>query len=119
MELAWLIHRSEEKQRRDHDFGEAIITCGLELVEKLCQTFCGEDVSRDSSDYSDYKDLYNSILEKFMESYVTSMLSRLKLMDESVLKDMKYVVFHRYLKVPEIVYDTAEYEWVTSLWTKK
>lgn len=119
LEVAWLVHRSEEKQRRDHDFGEYIVAAALEIVEKLCKAMCGEEVSEDSDLYPEYQDLYNSMLEKFMEPFVVSILQDLKLMDTESLQQMDRVVYHRYLQIPSVVTDTKEFAWANKQLAKK
>ncbi len=112
-EVAWLVHKSEEKQNRDHDFGEYVVKCGLEIIEKLCTAMCGTRITEGSEEHEMYNDLRMSIIEKFMESYVISILGKLKLFDDGELKKLPSKVFYRYLKVPEIVTGTEEYSWIT------
>lgn len=119
LEVAYLIHKSEEKQHRDHDFGEYIVAAALEIVEKLCAAMCGEQVTEDDDEYINYKDLYNSIIEKFVEALVVSILRKMKLLDAQSLKDAESIVYHRYLKVPVWVTEADEYKWATRLLKKK
>lgn len=115
LEIAWMVHRSEEKQGRDHDFGECIVQCALDIIEQLCRVMCGVNVSPNSDLYADYTDLYNSIVEKFMESYVLSILKKLRMLDAALLSEGTPVMYGRYLKVPAVVANTAEYAWATRL----
>ncbi|MBQ7088854.1 MAG: hypothetical protein IJN04_04350 [Clostridia bacterium] len=114
MEIAWRVHRSEEKQGRDNDFGECIVECALELAEKLTEAMCGVGVTEDSEFYAEYKDLYNSILEKYMEPFVLYIVEQLKL-DPAELTEEGSVYFHRYLKVPAKVLNTSQYKWAARL----
>lgn len=119
LQLAWLIHKSEEQQDRDKDYGEAMLDCALEIIEKLCRNMCGVRVAANTAAAEEYKDLYNSILEKFMEAYVKEQLVQRKLMDAQKINDMDYSIFYRYLKVPEVISRTHEYEWILSKWMLK
>lgn len=126
LQMAWLIHKSEERQDRDKDYGEAIIACALEIVDKLCKTMCGSNVEKDTSANDEYKDLYNSILEKFMEAYVKFQLVQRNMFSESKLEpivgkksDGDYTLYNRYLKIPNIIADSNEYGWITSQWKLK
>lgn len=115
LEIAYLVHKSEEKQKRDHDYGEYIVAAAMEIVEKLCAAMCGEQVPEDSEDYAMYQDLYNSVAEKFMEAMVVSLLRKLKMFDEETLKDAETVKYYRYLDIPVVITQTAEYKWAAPL----
>lgn len=119
MEIAWKVHRSEERQGRDHDFGECIVKVALDIIEQLCQTMCGVNVSPDSDFYGEYVDLYNSLLDKFMEPFVVSILGQLRYMDADKLREGKSVIFRSTLKVPYVVTQTAEYAWADRLLERK
>lgn len=126
LQVAYLIHKSEERQGRDKDYGEAIIGCALEIVEKLCLAMFGANIPKDTADISDYKDLYNSIIEKFMEAFVKYQLVQRNMFTEAKLKtivgpdgDGEYITYNRYLLIPNEVVNTAEYRWVTSQWKLK
>ncbi len=119
LNVAWLVHKSEERQGRDYDFGEAMLRCVLEIVEKLCSNMFGEDVAKESDEYANYRDLYNSILEKFMESFVVGMLAQLKQLNPELLKDAKLVRYYRYLNVPEVITNTQEFAWLSKCWQLK
>ena len=119
LNAAWLVHKSEERQNRDYDFGEAILRCVLEIVEKLCRNMFNEDITKESDDYGAYRDLYNSILEKFMESFVTGLLAQLKRLDTELLKNETYVQYYRYLNIPQFILDTQEFKWLNEHWKLK
>lgn len=119
LNIAWLVHKSEERQGRDYDYGEAIIRCVLEIVDKLCQNMFSEDITKDSDNYGAYRDLYNSVLEKFMESFVAGILAQLKQLAPEQLENVQYVRYHRYLNIPKIVTDTQEFAWVNEVWKLK
>lgn len=119
LQVAWLVHKSEEQQDRDKDYGEAILDCALEIIEKLCRNVCGVRVAENTAAAEEYKDLYNSILEKFMEAFVKGQLVQRNQMDADKINDMNYYVFYRYLKVPESVSKTREHDWLLSKWVLK
>ena len=118
--IAWLVHHSEEKQGRDHDFGECIVDCARDIIEKLCQKMYGSNVTPTSPVYGEYCDLYNSIVEKFMEAYVLRLLSQATNRNMVVNAkndddDDTLVTFYRYLKVPSKLTKKAEYLWATEV----
>lgn len=126
LQVAWLVHKSEERQSRDKDYGEAIITCALEIVEKLCATMCGTNVAKDTAANTEYKDLYNAIIEKFMEAYVKYQLAQKNMLSAKVLEDYvgkgcegEYIVYNRYLKIPKFICEMQEFKWVNALWKLK
>lgn len=126
LQLAWLVHKSEERQDRDKDYGEAIIECALEIVEKLCKTMCGSNVEQNTGAVEEYTDLYNSIIEKFMEAYVKFQLVQRNMFNESKLEpivgkkgDGDFTLYNRYLKIPNIIVRSNEYGWINALWQLK
>ena len=75
LEVAWLVHQSEEKLGEDRDFGEALLACGREIVDQICQgMYGGTMVNPKSTQYDQYRKLYNSFLEKFVRDYVIDVL---------------------------------------------
>lgn len=127
LQVAWMIHRSEERQGRDKDYGEAILHCALEIVEKLCRTMFGENVAENTAEIEDYKDLYNSILEKFMEAFVKYQLVQSNLFTEAKLKELikedkkngELTLYNRYLLIPSCITKAAEFKWIKSVWKLK
>ena len=127
LQIAWLVHKSEERQGRDKDYGEAIIACALEIVEKLCRTMFGENIAENTSEISDYKDLYNSIIEKFMEAFVKYHLVQCNMFTKAKLDAIfdkntgngEYTLYNRYLLIPNFLLQTAEFRWVNSQWKLK
>jgi hypothetical protein len=126
LQVAWLVHKSEERQGRDKDYGEAIISCAKQIIEQLCTTMCGVEVASDTADNTIYKDLYNSILEKFMEAYVKYLLAQKNMLSAVKLEklvgkesDGEYSVYYRYLKVPNIISQMQEFKWVFNQWKLK
>jgi len=127
LQVAWLVHRSEERQGRDKDYGEAIIECALEIVEKLCRTLFGENVAENTAEITDYKDLYNSIIEKFMEAFVKYQLLQSNSFTTAKLEKIvdpekgngEYTLYNRYLLIPNFIIQTQEFNWINAMWTLK
>lgn len=126
LQLAWLVHKSEERQDRDKDYGEAIIGCALEIVEKLCRTMYGSNVNAETAANEEYKDLYNSIIEKFMEAYVKFQLVQRNMFNKTSLDKIvgsdgtgEYDMYNRYLKIPHVITKTNEFGWINAMWKLK
>lgn len=119
LNIAWLIHKSEERQRRDNDFGEAILNAVQEIIETLCKNMFREDITKESDEYAEYRDLYNSIMEKFVESFVLRIVASLKMLDPELLKNASTVKYYRYLNIPKVVTETQEFQWLERCWKLK
>ncbi len=127
LKLAYDVHKSEELQERDYDYGEAMLELGLDLVDKLARNMYGSVIKEYTQEETEYKDLYNHILEKFIKYYVDAELIDKKQMSEERINAMKKKngnkmigeYFYKYSVVPTIIADTREYEWIETHWQLK
>ncbi len=84
LEVAWLVHQSEEKLGEDRDYGEELLACAAEVVDTICQGMYGSDqiINANSTEYQQYVRLYNSVIQKFVRDYVIDCLRKDMLLEK-------------------------------------
>lgn len=84
LEVAWLVHQSEEKLGEDRDYGEELLACAADVIDTICQGMYGSDqiINANSTDYQQYVRLYNSVIQKFVRDYVIDCLRKGTLLEQ-------------------------------------
>lgn len=128
LEFAWLLHKSEERLAEDRDFGEALLKCGANILEKFCRGMYGENLTEASTSYKHYLNLYNSAATKFLQEYVVATARNRKLTPEQLvstnrnMESLGPVVTEGNipdLDVPDCIRGTDEYDWISRNWVLK
>ncbi len=128
LEIAWLVHKSEENLGEDRDYGEALLRCGAYILDRFCQNMYGSDwtMQEDTPEYREYVELYNSAVTKMMEEYVVAVARRRKLTPEQLKDAPKRASFlpegpgdYPGLRVPETIRATREFKWLSEHWRLK
>ncbi len=125
LEFAWLLHKSEERLGEDRDFGEALLKCAAGILEKFCRGMYGDGLSKTSTSYKNYVNLYNSAATKFLQEYVVATARKRKLTPDQLvstdrnMESLGPVITEGNtadLDVPDCIRGTDEFDWISRNW---
>ncbi len=149
LEVAWLVHQSEENLGEDRDYGEELLACAADVIDTICQGMYGSDqiINANSTNYQQYVRLYNSMIQKFVRDYVIDCLRKgtlLEKYDEDELADRTdsrddydaedvdlgpaadHVQLlpaqegsYPDLNIPQRIQNSAAFTWISKNWTLK
>lgn len=135
LQIAWLVHQSEENLGEDRDYGEALLDAAADVIDRFCQAMYGNDRIENTGTqaYRDYVDLYNTTITNVLAAYV--MAQPVKAGEEKADELRRSRAFNSNsdlkrpgsaggnsfseLEVPDSVRMSDAFNWITANWHKK
>lgn len=130
LRIAYLLHISEERLDEDKDFGEALLETVTTIIDEYAIGMYGPaHVNSDSKYHREYVDIFNWIMDRFMNSWIEQVSCEQRLTGEKLERvaeedDLYSIVTgntanERVRKIPVEVQQTEEYIWVSNNWKHK